>query len=250
MTDGTFDEMRSELAGLKVPGRVLTVGAHPDDAEFGAGATLSRWASAGCEVTILVVTDGSKGSWDVTIDQSELISRRKKEQRAAASVIGAVGVVHLDHVDGELEYTADLRTEIAMEIRRHTPDVVITHDPWQRYQMHPDHRATGLAAVDGVVSAREPLALMQSGLDAHRPGAVLLWSPDEPDHSESVSDEWFDHKLNALLCHSSQGETTMSDAATDAAKRASFTHRLRTWHVEQGERLGVGPAEVFKRLKP
>jgi LmbE family N-acetylglucosaminyl deacetylase len=250
MTSGIFDELTSDRSGLDIPARALTVGAHPDDAEFGAGATLSRWASAGCEVTILVVTDGSKGAWDITIDQGELISRRKEEQRAAAAIIGTVGVVHLDHVDGELEYSSDLRAEIALEIRRHKPDVVLTHDPWQRYQMHPDHRATGLAAVDGVVSAREPLALKDSGLDAHRPDTILLWSADEPDHAEPVSDEWFDYKLNALLCHASQGETTMADVADDEAKQAAFTERLRTWHAEQGAKLGVGPSEVFKRLTP
>jgi LmbE family N-acetylglucosaminyl deacetylase len=250
MTSGIFDELTSDRSGLEVPARALTVGAHPDDAEFGAGATLSRWASAGCEITILVVTDGSKGAWDVDIDQSELISRRKDEQRAAADVIGAVDIVYLDHVDGELEYSTALRAEIASEIRKHRPEVVLTHDPWQRYQMHPDHRATGLATVDGVVSAREPLALSDSGLHAHRPDAVLLWSADEPDHAEPVSDEWFDRKLDALLCHASQGETTMADVSDDETKRAAFTERIRTWHAEQGAKLGVGPSEVFKRLTP
>ncbi len=250
MTSGTFDELTTDRPGLEIPARALTVGAHPDDAEFGAGATLSRWASAGCEVTILVVTDGSKGAWDVTTDQTALVSRREDEQRAAAAVIGAVAIVHLDHVDGELEYSASLRAEIALEIRKHRPDVVLTHDPWQRYQMHPDHRATGLAAVDGVVSAREPLALKDSGFDAHRPDDILLWSADEPDHAEPVSEEWFTRKLDALLCHSSQGETTMADAADDATKQAAFTERLRSWHEEQGAKLGVGPSEVFKRLTP
>lgn len=250
MTSGLFDELTSDPSGLDIPERALTVGAHPDDAEFGAGATLSRWASAGCEITILVVTDGSKGAWDVSADQSKLISLRKEEQRAAAGVIGAVGVVHLDHVDGELEYSTALRTEIALEIRRHRPDVVLTHDPWQRYQMHPDHRATGLAAVDAVVSAREPLALRDAGLEAHRPSAVLLWSPDEPDHAEPVSEKWFTCKLDALFCHASQGETTMAGIADDEAKRAAFTERIRTWHKEQGAKLGVGPSEIFKRLTP
>ena len=250
MTSNVFDELATENPGLETPASVLTVGAHPDDAEFGAGATLSRWASAGCVITILVVTDGSKGSWDTTIDQTELIDRRKQEQRAAAAVLGAVDIVHLGHVDGDLEYSSDLRAEIAREIRRHTPEVVITHDPWQRYQMHPDHRAAGMATVDGVVSAREPLALTESGLDAHRPDALLLWSADEPDHAEPVSDEWFSAKVKALLCHSSQSETTMNDAIDDDARRAAFTQRLRSWHLEQGAKLGVGPSEVFKRLTP
>ena len=38
--DGTVD--------LAVPSVALAVGAHPDDVEFGAGATLAKWAAAGC----------------------------------------------------------------------------------------------------------------------------------------------------------------------------------------------------------
>jgi LmbE family N-acetylglucosaminyl deacetylase len=250
MTSDTFDEIAGVPQELRVPKRVLTIGAHPDDAEFGAGATLARWASAGAEITILVVTDGSKGSWNADIDQRDLINVRRSEQTDAASVLGASNTVHLDHVDGELEYSMALRIEIATEIRRHTPTVVMSHDPWQRYQLHPDHRAVGLAAVDGVVSAREPLAMTDSGLPAHRPDSVLLWSADDPDHAEPVFDEWFDRKLDALLCHSSQGETTMNDAPDGADKQALFADRLRSWHAEQGARLGIGPAETFKRLTP
>ena len=44
----------------------LAIGAHPDDVEFGCGATLAKWAAAGCTVHHLVLTDGSKGTWDPT----------------------------------------------------------------------------------------------------------------------------------------------------------------------------------------
>ncbi|MGH9052203.1 MAG: PIG-L deacetylase family protein [Acidimicrobiia bacterium] len=46
---------------ISTPGTALTIGAHLVDVEFGAGGTLARWAAAGCRVTMLVVTDGSKG---------------------------------------------------------------------------------------------------------------------------------------------------------------------------------------------
>lgn len=250
MTSDTYDELVSPPSALVTPRRVMTIGAHPDDAEFGAGATLARWADAGCEVTILVVTDGSKGSWNKREDQFDLIARRITEQSAAAAVLGATETIHLGHVDGELEYSPALRRQIAIEIRKARPDIVLSHDPWQRYQMHPDHRATGLAAVDGVVSAREPLALADSGFPAHRPEAILLWSADEPDHAELVDDRWFDVKVRALLCHASQGETTMGGAEASEDRAETFVAMLRTWHTTNGEKLNVGPAEIFKRLQP
>ncbi|KAA3640695.1 MAG: PIG-L family deacetylase [Armatimonadetes bacterium] len=246
----TFDELAPPLASLVTPRRAMTIGAHPDDAEFGAGATLARWASEGCAVTILVVTDGSKGSWNEDEDQNALVVRRINEQDAAADVLGAQATIHLGYVDGELEYSMALRQRIAIEILKVRPDVVLTHDPWQRYQMHPDHRVTGLAAVDGVVTAREPLALTDSGLSAHRPEAILLWSADEPDHAELVDEEWLEVKVKALLCHSSQGETTMGGADVSPDRADAFASQIRAWHTTNGKKLGVGPAEVFKRLKP
>lgn len=250
MTTNTYDEFNGIQATLATPRRVLTIGAHPDDAEFGAGAAIAKWAEDGCEITMVIVTDGSKGSWNLDDAHGALIARRKEEQREAAQVLGAVTVVHLDEIDGELEYSSDLRRSLAIQIRLHRPDVVLTHDPWQRYQLHPDHRATGLAAVDGVVSAREPLALTDSGTEAHRPSTVLLWSADEPDHAEPVEERWFDVKLAALLCHSSQAVTSMGDATESDTKRQQFARRLDQWHHKNGAAMGTGPAETFKRLTP
>ena len=87
MTQGYFAEPTS--TALKVPARAMAIGAHPDDAEFGAGGTLSRWTSEGCEVLMLVVTDGSKGTWDRTLEPAELIGMRRDEQQRAAAVLGA-----------------------------------------------------------------------------------------------------------------------------------------------------------------
>ena len=234
----------------EIPGSVLTIGAHPDDAEFGGGATLARWAAEGAAITICVVTDGSKGSWDPDEDEESLVQRRIAEQKRAAIILGADRCIHLGHVDGELEYSIELRRQLALIIREVRPDVVMSHDPWQRYQLHPDHRATGRAACDAVVDAREPRALRDSGIDAHRPRTLLLWSADQPDHAEPVSDRWFDRKVEALLCHASQATTTMGDATANDTARKSFENRLRSWQDAQGATLGVGAAEVFKRINP
>ncbi len=69
---------------LPTPGAALAIGAHPDDIEFGCGATLAKWSAAGCVVHHLVCTDGSKGTWDVDADIAALVVMRQQEQRAAA----------------------------------------------------------------------------------------------------------------------------------------------------------------------
>ena len=244
-----YSELDQPPDQLEVPSSALAVGAHPDDIEFGAGGTLAKWAAAGCRVTMLIVTDGSKGSWDPGVDPRELARQRLEEQANAAAVLGANDVRHLDYADGELEYTMALREVMCRHIRQVQPEVVISHDPWRRYQLHPDHRATGWAVMDGVIAARDHLFFPEQGLEAHRPSAVLLWSADEADHFEDIIAQ-FDTKIEALLCHSSQGTTTMGGAEQAEEKRDAFVQRMRGWAVEQGRPAGLGLAESFKRITP
>jgi hypothetical protein len=79
---------------------------------------------------------------------------------------------------------------------------------------------------------------------------VLLWSADNPDHPELVEPAWFDKKVEALLCHSSQGTTTMGGAESGAEERVAFIDRLALWHANNGEAFGIGPAESFKKIVP
>ena len=244
-----YSEIREAAEPLGIPGRALAIGAHPDDIEFGAGGTLARWAAAGCHVTMLVVTDGSKGSWDPNVDPVELADRRTAEQAEAAAALGAAEVVQLDYVDGELEYSMELRRRLCEQIRLAQPDVLLSHDPWKRYQIHPDHRATGLGATDAMVAARDPLFFPDMDVAPHRPEAMLLWAADEPDHWEPIA-ETFSTKLTALLCHSSQGETTMGDAQANDDARDSFEAKIRAWAERNAAGTDFGLAEAFKRLTP
>ncbi len=231
---------------LPVPSSALAIGAHPDDVEFGAGATLAKWAAAGCVVHHLVCTDGSKGTWNPDADIDELVARRQIEQRAASRALGASGeVVFLGHVDGELESALPIRSEVARWIRRLRPDVVLGHDPWKRYRLHPDHRHAGLLACEGIVAARDPHFFRDHGLAPHRPTHLLLWEADEPDHAEDITD-FVDTKLRALEEHASQFESTMK--ARDDAGLSAFRDRIRGRLTEHGARCGLGAAELFKRI--
>lgn len=248
-----FSEARTDDEPLPIPDRVLTIGAHADDAEFGAGGTLAKWAQAGAEISMLIVTDGSKGSWDENQVQSELIAARRAEQQAAADTLGVSGqIIFGDYVDGELENDRSLRELIALWIRRIRPDIVLTFDPWKRYMLHPDHRAIGWGVIDGVVAARDHLFFpdqLTDGLTKHRPGAILLFAPDEADHYEDITST-FDTKIDALLCHSSQAHTTMGDAQTSETARQQFTQRIRNWSERMGAEAGFDLAESFKLLRP
>ena len=101
-----------------VPSSALAIGAHPDDVEFGCGATLAKWAAAGCTIHHLVLTDGSKGTWDPLADPIALAARRQDEQRAAAQRLAgptAGEVRFLGYIDGELDSDLVARGKVARE---------------------------------------------------------------------------------------------------------------------------------------
>ena len=235
---------------LPTPARALAIGAHPDDVEFGCGATLAKWAAAGCGIAHLICTDGSKGSWDPEEDTATLVATRREEQRAAAAALGGRGdVVFLNWPDGELEAGLRQRWEVAYWIRRLRPDVVLGHDPWRRYRLHPDHRNAGFLATDGIVAARDPHFYPEQSVPPHRPSTLLLWEADEADHVEDAEGH-LDAKVAALLEHRSQFRTTMriTDPA-DAEQREQFRSFVAERLAEHGRLAGLAQGEAFKALR-
>jgi LmbE family N-acetylglucosaminyl deacetylase len=237
-------------SNIEVPQVALAIGAHPDDIEFGGGGTLAKWAAAGTRIHHLVCTDGSKGSWDPAEDQARLVTVRQEEQRNASRALGGKGdVVFLGWPDGELESGLRQRWEVAYWIRTIQPDVVLGHDPWRRYRLHPDHRNAGFLVTDGIVAARDPHFFPEQNVAPHRPTALLLWEADEPDHVEDVSDH-VDAKLAALMEHRSQFRSTMRiDDPTATAEVDSFTSRIRDRLKEQGALAGIESGEAFKLMR-
>jgi LmbE family N-acetylglucosaminyl deacetylase len=232
---------------LDVPARVLAVGAHPDDVEFGCGATLAKWASAGAHCELLVLTDGSKGSWDPAADTAELVATRQHEQCDAADEMGVTAVHFGGFVDGELEPSRSGRQVVCSVIRSARPDVILGHDPWKRYRLHPDHRAAGELLIDGLVAARDPHYFPDIGRP-HRPSEMLLFEAEDVDHLESVDETALAAKIAALLAHRSQWRSTMhidADAPVteQAAQRDAFVRGVTD------ELTGAGSAALVERFK-
>ncbi len=219
--------------------RALAFGAHPDDVEFSAGGTLAGWAQDGVHVEIACFTAGEKGTADPGADPAVLADVRRREAETAGRALGARRVRMLDAVDGELEVTMALRLAVARLVRSVRPDVVLGHDPWRHWLLHPDHRAAGLLTVDGVVAARDPLyapELRTEGLPAHRPHTILLFGTDAPDELVDTT-RTMQAKLAALRAHASQ-----------IGDPADLERRVRTWNAAIGAQAGLAYAEAFHTL--
>ena len=59
--------------------RVLSIGAHPDDADTSAGGLLNKLKRKGWEIRLLSVTDGSAGTYHLELAGQELCLMRRAE---------------------------------------------------------------------------------------------------------------------------------------------------------------------------
>ena len=107
-------------------------------------------------------------------------------------------------------------------IRELRPEVVLGHDPWKRYRLHPDHRAAGLLVCDGIVAARDPTSFRSTASPITGRRRCSCGRPTSPTTSRTSRDT-VAAKLDALEAHESQFETTMhaSDAGCSSSPSGS-----------------------------
>ncbi|RIK46343.1 MAG: PIG-L family deacetylase [Chloroflexi bacterium] len=220
---------------------VMVVVAHPDDAEFSCAGTVARFTSEGKRVVFVLCTSGDKGTSRRDLSSVELAAMREAEQREASRRLGVAETVFLRLGDGELTPDIAFREKIVRQIRTHRPDILITHDPFRPYALHPDHRAVGITAVDSVYpTARDPLYFpehLREGLEPHKVAELWLYGSENPDTIIDVT-ETFERKIDALKAHESQ-------VGTGETLAERIGERLR----DVGKPYGREMAEAFKVVK-
>jgi LmbE family N-acetylglucosaminyl deacetylase len=187
--------------------------AHPDDVDYGAGGTVAGWTAAGVEVAYCIVTDGDAGGEDATITRAEMAQTRREEQRKAAAILGVTEVEFLGYPDGRVEVSLELRRDLSRTIRRFRPTRVVVQSPLRdltnMYGSHPDHTATGEAAMCAVYpDARNQFAhpelLRDEGLAPHTVSEVWIMAGSGEGDTFIDTTDTFDRRHAALLAHVSQ----------------------------------------------
>jgi len=177
--------------------RIIVFGAHPDDAEYGAGGCAVKWAKLGHHVKLVSVTNGDIGHW--AMSGGALAKRRTAEVKAAAEILGTTSEV-LDIHDGELIPTLENRKMITRLIRHWQADIVIAHRPWD---YHPDHRYVGVLVQDASFMVTVPFFCPD--VPALKKNPVFLYSSDgfkkpypfQADIAVSI-DDVFETKVKAI----------------------------------------------------
>lgn len=173
--------------------KLLAIGAHPDDIEFGCAPILIQEIKKGNQVDLLVLSRGEAGS-------SGTPNQREQESRRAARLMGA-SVKFLNFGgDCHLQYTPENSLRIAAEIRELQPAIVLA--PHTEENQHPDHTVAGRITRDACRLAR------YGGLGpVHKVAALYFYHitrhldpPDIVVDISEVMDEW----EAAMNCHESQ----------------------------------------------
>ena len=226
--------------------RVLVVTAHPDDLDFGAAGTIAQWTAKGIEVSYCICTNGDQGGEDPEVPREDMPKIRQREQRDAGKILGVSNIEFLNHRDGWLVPTIELRKQIVREIRKSKPQRMLIQSPernWDRlFSSHPDHMAAGEAAIQAVYpDARNPFAfedlLKTEGLEPWHVREVWVMSHHTPDHFIDVTDT-FDKKIQALHAHVSQ-----------TAHNPNLEKMVREWGERNAKLNGLADgrvAEIFR----
>ncbi len=185
--------------------RVLCVVAHPDDVEYGTSSAVAAWTAAGIEVAYLLLTRGEAGMDASPPERTAAL--RTEEQIASSQVVGVTEVDFLGYPDGVLEYSLDMRRDIARVIRRRRPDAVVV-TTWEvefaAGLNQADHRVAGLASLDAVRDAGNRWVfpeLLDEGLTPHAVRWLLIAGDPRPTHGVDVTGEPLERGIAALEAH-------------------------------------------------
>jgi len=125
--------------------KILALGCHPDDIEFGCGGALSKYAGAGHEVYMMVMTEGHAGGDHHT---------RRREQEKAADIIGCKQLFWGGYTDTELPLSRALIQTIEKVIGEVEPAFIFVH---YGEDTHQDHRVLSQATVTATRYTRNVL---------------------------------------------------------------------------------------------
>jgi LmbE family N-acetylglucosaminyl deacetylase len=227
---------------------ILTILAHPDDAEFLCGGTLIRLArEKNWQVHIASMTAGDCGS--AQYGPEEISRIRKKEGADAAALIGATYHCLEEH-DLLVFYNERALERVTRLLREVRPSIVITHSP---SDYMPDHEMTSYIARAVAFAAPAPNFLHNRG---HAPALERiphLYYADAVEGKDPLGralppgfcvdiSKVIETKSQMLACHASQRDWLRKHHGMD-----HYLNAMRDWSAERGKSCGVPFAEGYRQ---
>lgn len=205
---------------------VLVLAPHPDDEVFGCGGAILRHVELGAPVRVSVITDGALG-YEGEARRSHA-ARRQEESRAAARILGYGSPEFWNLPDQGIAYGEELISRIGRSLDG--ADVVYAPSI---LEIHPDHRAAGMAAAEAVRRAG----------GGRRIAFYEVGAPLRPNLLLDIS-RFADRKAAAARCFASQLERQ------GYHEHVAALNRYRTYtlspEVTAAEAFVVATAEALK----
>lgn len=230
--------------------RIVSIHAHPDDAEILAGGTLTLLAQDTHEITIVTMTPGDCGSAEHGPD--EIAGIRRREAASAAAMIGA-SYVCAEFRDLAIFGDDAARRRVTELLRRLRPEIVLTSSPVDYLC---DHEATSALVRDALFAAPAPNYATHAPDPAKPlPSIPHLYLMDavggvDRDGVPIVVDFFVDvgttfaTKKAMLAQHASQRTWLLKQHGMD-----NYLETMEEWTRSRGSRAGRVYAEGFRRYR-
>lgn len=211
--------------------RILAIGVHPDDIEFGMGAVLSKHISIGDKVSIIVLTDGKRNDNGDYIRSDE----RRQESKKALKILGYTHKIKFLNLC-KVKINQPTIKIIEEEINKFKPDRIYTHTKNDRHQ---DHRNCYYIVLSAGRYVNEILLF-----------EIYSTFPDFlPSYIINISRDLLDLKIKAIKCFKSQFKNIelISKMIEGSAIKNSFpTYTLQTKEIYYSETFEI--LKIVKKL--
>ncbi len=219
---------------------ILAFGAHPDDIELGAGATIAKEVANGKKVAIIDLTKGELGTRGTE-------HTRKAEAEDAKNILGVTARENLGFADGFFTNDKQHQLEIIKIIRKYQPEIVLCNAIDDR---HIDHgKASKLVSDACFLSGLIKIETEINGQtqEKWRPKQVyhyIQWKNIEPDFVVDVSD-FIDIKMKSVLAYKTQFYDPNSEEPETPISSKNFTDSIIYRARDLGRLINADYAEGF-----
>jgi len=214
---------------------ILAIGAHPDDVELGAGATVAKMVAEGKKVGILDLTRGELGTRGTA-------ETRRQEAAAAAEILGVEVRENLGFRDAFFINDETHQLEIIKMIRKYRPEIVLCNAVEDRHIDHP--KGSELMETACYLSG---LRKIETGQDTWRPKHIfhyIQWYPLKPDFILDVTG-FVEKKKAACFAYKTQFHDPHNKEPDTPISSRLFQESIENRAKDLGMLIGTEAGEGF-----
>lgn len=219
---------------------ILAFGAHPDDVELGAGATIAKAVKEGNTVAVIDLTQGELGT-------RGSVEIRQQESAAANKILGISFRENLDLPDGFFKNDRESQLKVIKAIRKYQPKIVLCNAIDDR---HIDHgKGSKLVSDSCFLSGLKKIETEDENgpQQQWRPQVVyhyIQWKNIDPDFVIDVSDT-IEQKIESIKAYASQIYNPKTKEPSTPISSKNFLDSVHYRAKDLGRLIGVEAAEGF-----